>query len=140
MASITTVVSRSYSEYRLSLSTSGNMDDSIDTGSAPPLNTTGRVLARVGPFWANPLNPDHANHFTLPMEFSRLGFSPIMATSAEHGLGVPELVDRIDALLPAPPRGEAVKPEPVKVAIVGRPNVGKSSITNAILQDERTLV
>src|SRR4051812_32900970 len=82
---------------------------------------------------------DHENHASLPAEFTRLGFSPVLAISAEHGLGIRELVDRADALLPAPDHTRAT-PEPVKIAIVGRPNVGKSSITNAILQDARTLV
>jgi GTP-binding protein len=83
---------------------------------------------------------DHPNHSSLPAEFSRLGFSPIIAISAEHGLGIRELVDRVDALLPAPEKAGGRRAEPVKIAIVGRPNVGKSSITNAILQDARTLV
>lgn len=85
---------------------------------------------------------DHSKHTDYPVEFSRLGFQPIMAVSAEHGRGIAELVDRVDALLPAPSNsGEAAeRSRPVKIAIVGRPNVGKSSITNALLQDERTLV
>ena len=83
---------------------------------------------------------DHAKHSAYMDEFTKLGFHPIVAISAEHNHGISELVDRIDALLPRPEEQEkAVKP-PVKVAIVGRPNVGKSSLTNAILQDERTLV
>lgn len=83
---------------------------------------------------------DHDNHSSLPAEFSRLGFSPILATSAEHGIGIRELVDRVDALLPEPEGLVERVAEPVKIAVVGRPNVGKSSITNAILQDARTLV
>lgn len=83
---------------------------------------------------------DHASHSSLPAEFSRLGFSPIMVISAEHNLGIGDLVDRSDALLPEPDDVRQARSEPVKVAIVGRPNVGKSSITNAILQDARTLV
>jgi GTP-binding protein len=62
--------------------------------------------------------------------------------SAEHDLGTLELVDRVDALLPAPtPEERATQGgKPLRIAIVGRPNVGKSSLTNAILQDHRTLV
>jgi GTP-binding protein len=85
---------------------------------------------------------DHSNHQTLPAEFSRLGFNPMLAVSAEHDLGTAELVDRINALLPAPAPGDLAEPggRPMRIAIVGRPNVGKSSLTNAILQDKRTLV
>lgn len=84
---------------------------------------------------------DHENHMMFPAEFSRLGFQPVMSISAEHNHGIGDLVDRIDALLPEPdPEPLNALEEPVKVAIVGRPNVGKSSLTNAILRDERTLV
>ena len=85
---------------------------------------------------------DHANHRSLVSEFARLGFDPVLPVSAEHGVGIGELVDRIDAMLPQETEADraAERLEPVKVAIVGRPNVGKSSITNALLQDARTLV
>jgi GTP-binding protein len=84
---------------------------------------------------------DHTKHAPNTAEFSRLGFQPVMAISAEHSIGIGDRVDRIEALLPADaaettPGGI----DPVKIALVGRPNVGKSSLTNAILQDERTLV
>ncbi|MEI6715161.1 MAG: ribosome biogenesis GTPase Der [Verrucomicrobiota bacterium] len=85
---------------------------------------------------------DHSSHQTLPAEFTRLGFDPVLAVSAEHGLGMDVLIDRMGALLPSEsPEEEAERRLiPLKIAIVGRPNVGKSSLTNAILQDERTLV
>jgi GTP-binding protein len=85
---------------------------------------------------------DHEKHVPNLGDFSRLGFQPVIAISAEHSRGIGELVDRIEALLPAPPEEVADQGggRPVKIALVGRPNVGKSSITNAILQDERTLV
>jgi GTP-binding protein len=85
---------------------------------------------------------DHLNHQTLPAEFTRLGFNPVLPVSAEHDLGTLELVDRIDALLPAPTHEERGEHggKPLRISIVGRPNVGKSSLTNAILQDHRTLV
>ncbi|HEV7405848.1 MAG TPA: ribosome biogenesis GTPase Der [Chthoniobacteraceae bacterium] len=85
---------------------------------------------------------DHPNHRSLVSEFSRLGFEPVLAVSAEHGIGIGDLVDRIDAMLPQESDEERAEEKwiPTKVAIVGRPNVGKSSITNALLKDERTLV
>ncbi|MEK0447424.1 MAG: hypothetical protein RLZZ399_2745 [Verrucomicrobiota bacterium] len=85
---------------------------------------------------------DHSKHAALPAEFTRLGFDPVLAVSAEHGLGIDVLMDRLEALMPEERPEEAAKrlAKPLKIAIVGRPNVGKSSLTNAILQDERTLV
>jgi len=85
---------------------------------------------------------DHHSHQSLPAEFSRMGFNPVFAVSAEHGIGFDQLVDRIDALLPVEDPSEAAAQfaKPLKIALVGRPNVGKSSLTNAILHDERTLV
>jgi GTP-binding protein len=84
---------------------------------------------------------DHERHGQLPAEFAQLGFEPVLPVSAEHGLGIGVLVDRLDALLPEDePGGEPAAANPLKMAILGRPNVGKSSIANAILQDARTLV
>ena len=85
---------------------------------------------------------DHHQHQSLPAEFTRLGFHPVFAVSAEHGVGVDVLLDRVEALLPEDSAEEEAerRAQPMKIAILGRPNVGKSSLTNAILQDERTLV
>ncbi|HXG02375.1 MAG TPA: ribosome biogenesis GTPase Der [Candidatus Binatia bacterium] len=69
-----------------------------------------------------------------------LGFGEPLAVSAEHGRGVAEMLEAVRARL-AP--GEAVPAaagEPVSVAIIGRPNVGKSSLVNAIVGAERMLV
>jgi GTP-binding protein len=73
-------------------------------------------------------------------EFSRLGFAPMVPISAEHGLGVGDLLDVAVSSLP---RGEGEGEDeapPLKVALVGRPNVGKSSLLNRVLGEERALV
>lgn len=79
--------------------------------------------------------------------FSALGFGGALSVSAAHGRNFDQLSQSIDQQLIA--QGFAplqvdpdapVKIAPVKVAIVGRPNVGKSSLINAILKDERTIV
>jgi GTP-binding protein len=68
----------------------------------------------------------------------RLGFPRVLPVSAEHGRGVAELLEAMRDALPArPPEREPVG---TRVAIVGRPNVGKSSLVNAVLGDERVLV
>jgi GTP-binding protein len=72
------------------------------------------------------------------VEFYELGFGEPIAVSALHGMGVGDLMDMLADMLP-----ESVTPEPatvLSIAIVGRPNVGKSMLTNAILGEERVIV
>src|SRR4029079_9421233 len=75
-------------------------------------------------------------------EFYRLGFEPVVEIAAEHATGVGDLLDEVIARLPA--RGEAgVAADTIQetaVAIVGRPNVGKSSLLNRLLREERSIV
>ncbi len=73
------------------------------------------------------------------VEFYELGLGEPLAISAYHGRGTAELLDRITSWLPVQPPPE-VEPEIMKVAIVGRPNVGKSMLLNAILGEDRTIV
>lgn len=72
-------------------------------------------------------------------EYWELGLGEPLGISAEHGLGVGDLLDEVVKALPV--EEEAVETAaPVRVAIVGRPNVGKSSLLNALLGDQRTIV
>jgi GTP-binding protein len=72
-------------------------------------------------------------------EFARLGFDTLVPLSAEHGLGVGELLDEALALLPKVEAAEESS-APLKLALVGRPNVGKSSLLNRLLGQERAVV
>jgi GTP-binding protein len=75
------------------------------------------------------------------LDFYELGFDPVMEISAEHGQGIGDLLDEVIERLPDAKSEEqkSEEPEP-RIAIVGRPNVGKSSLVNRILREERMLV
>ncbi len=83
---------------------------------------------------------DHASQEALVPEWYQLGLGDPIPISAYHGRGVEELLDAVLALLPP---GEASPEATVSVprlAIVGRPNVGKSALANAILGRQRSIV
>ncbi len=72
------------------------------------------------------------------VEFYELGMGDPIPISAKHGIGTGDLLDALVAALPASMEAEA--PDAVKIAIVGRPNVGKSSLLNRLLGEERAIV
>ena len=99
------------------------------------------------------------------MELFQLGIEPVVEISAEHGQGISDLLDEVASRLPSRPFGAAAGgqaagegeetdadgdadaahevdtgPEETGVAIIGRPNVGKSSLVNRLLREERVLV
>jgi GTPase len=96
---------------------------------------------------------DTEKHNPLAAEFDSLGLEKIVSVSAEHDRGISELLDIIEPQLPSP--GQIEHPtiirrrlgesgseieHPVAIAIVGRPNVGKSSLINSIVRSERAIV
>ena len=115
--------------------------DSID-GVTPldgELSSMIRTVARQVVLVVNKV--DTEGHESRSFEFSRLGFKNLVTVSAAHGRGIGELVDVVESLLPEPePELEAHEMPPLKLALIGRPNVGKSSLVNQILNDNRTTV
>src|SRR5438874_8279019 len=87
---------------------------------------------------ANKADTPSERHFAH--ELLELGFDEPSLLSAQHGLGVGELLDRVAEQLPPQSEVEAADGDADRLAIMGRPNVGKSSLLNALLGDERALV
>jgi GTPase len=84
---------------------------------------------------------DDEKHLPLAAEFDSLGFKSSVAISAEHDRNVSDLLSAIDRFLPLS-GGDArtARHDSLAVAILGRPNVGKSSLINSIVRSERAIV
>jgi len=82
---------------------------------------------------------DNEQRSQQAFQFHELGIGEPLAISAHHGIGVSDLMDEVCARLP-PSEPAAEETEMLKIAIVGRPNVGKSMLLNAILGQERAIV
>jgi len=129
----------------------------LDEELAALLRKTGKPLALA----VNKV--DMAQHSPLAAEFHRLGIRDLFPLSAEHGLGVDDLLDHVTKDFPKckPSAVAAVSDrrsdeagstasdgdediaattKPISVAIIGRPNVGKSTLLNSLLEEERSIV
>lgn len=122
-------------------------------GVVPLDEELARLLHRTGKPLSLAVNKiDSSQHSPLAQEFHRLGIRNIFPLSAEHGLGVDDLLDRVTADFPLSPvagmssspprRSETAAPTEnvINVAIIGRPNVGKSTLLNRLLNEERSIV
>jgi GTP-binding protein len=104
-----------------------------------------RMLKKLGKPVSLAVNKvDTVEREGLANEFYGLGIADVFPVSAEHGTGVYALLDRVTAGFPV---GDVVKtpsnenvPEGIKVAIIGRPNVGKSTLLNMLTGQERAIV
>ncbi|MCV5900930.1 50S ribosome-binding GTPase, partial [Escherichia coli] len=74
------------------------------------------------------------------LEFARFGFEDVFPVSAEQGVGTGELLDALVARLSPTETAPASSESEIRLAIIGRPNVGKSSLLNRLLGEERVIV
>ncbi len=77
---------------------------------------------------------------THSSEFHELGLEPVLSLSAAHGLGLHELQEEIIKRLPASVTADREEASELSLALIGRPNVGKSSLLNRLVNEERVIV
>ena len=106
----------------------------VDRDIARLLRRSGRRVLVA----ANKADSSDNRHFAH--ELLELGFDEPSLVSAQHGLGIGELLDRVIEALPPATGDSSPQDGADRLAIMGRPNVGKSSLLNALLGDERALV
>ncbi|MFC1474964.1 ribosome biogenesis GTPase Der, partial [bacterium] len=112
----------------------------VTTGLIPEDRFVADILRRKGkPVIVAANKADNQKLGNTALEFHELGLGDPIPISAQHGLNIDTLTSRLVKLLP-PAEYVPGKEDPIRFCVVGRPNVGKSSITNAILGEERCVV
>jgi GTP-binding protein len=110
---------------------------SKDLPIAAELNRTGKPIVLV----ANKIDARNTKSESSAQEYQKLGLGTVFPTSAVNGVGVGDLLDQIVLELKEKfEQKTAEEPTGIKVAFVGKPNVGKSSLINSLLKQERLLV
>lgn len=112
--------------------------DAVDGVTAGDRDVADRLRATQKPVILAVNKADNQKRQLDAVEFYELGIGDPVPISAIHGLGTGDLLDRVVETLPVTPEEE--EDDSIKVAIVGRPNVGKSSLLNRLLGQQRSIV
>jgi GTP-binding protein len=108
----------------------------------PDIEVSQRLRASGKPVIYAVNKVDGERHEGFIPDFYRLGISTLFPLSAQHGQGFSDLMDELVRLLPEAPSGDAGPDASVvaRIAIIGKPNVGKSSFVNALMGEDRMIV
>jgi len=113
----------------------------IETGVTPVDNEIARMLLKTDkPVIVAVNKMDHMSRQSGLYDFYQLGFREVVGISSTHGIGTGDLLDAVVGVFPNGDSEQNDDDDVIRVAVIGRPNVGKSSLVNAILGEERVIV
>lgn len=108
--------------------------------TSPDREMISQVRKSGKPFFLAVNKVDSPSHHFILTEFSELGLENVIPISAEHGNGLYELIEAVSLSLPDIEPDFGLDEGTIRIAVIGRPNVGKSSLINKLLNSERCIV